>query len=84
MKLMRNNYLIFLLVIFFSCNTSDEVISPEPSPIETLYFPPINSNTWESTTASTIDWNANELQPLLEAPTIEDLIKTTKELLTVK
>jgi hypothetical protein len=26
----------------------------------------------------------NELQPLLEAPTIEDLIKTTKELLTVK
>ena len=66
MKLMRNNYLIFLLVIFFSCNTSDEVISPEPSPIETLYFPPINSNTWESTTASTIGWNANELQPLLD------------------
>ncbi len=26
----------------------------------------------------------NELQPLLEAPTIEDLIETTKELLTVK
>ncbi|MBT8244095.1 MAG: serine hydrolase [Winogradskyella sp.] len=66
MKTVRLNYFIFVLIVFFSCSTSDEVISSEPSASDALYFPSLNSNTWESTSASAIGWNTNELEPLLD------------------
>ena len=53
--------LISLLTI--SCSKDGE---PNPSPEENLYFPPINSDTWETISPTDLGWNTNELQPLLD------------------
>jgi len=60
---------ILLLLVFtslISCASSDEIENPTPptNPDE-LYFPPINSSTWETISLSDLGWNENNLQPLL-------------------
>lgn len=68
---MNRFFLIFLVVfmIFFVNCSSENVDSlpPEETPIATsMYFPPLSSDTWETTAISDLGWNENELQPLLE------------------
>lgn len=59
---------IFLLILclstIFSCSPEDtsEVIS---QPDESVYFPPSNSDIWETKTIQNLNWNESELQPLL-------------------
>jgi CubicO group peptidase (beta-lactamase class C family) len=55
---------LFVTISFFNCS-KDEPTDPNPSP-ETLYFPPINSDTWETKSISDLGWNQSELQPLLD------------------
>ncbi|PIB39192.1 serine hydrolase domain-containing protein [Maribacter sp. 4G9] len=61
---MKNGYLllIFLFGMVGSCSTSDD------SPIEvlnpTMYFPPVGSNTWETVTPSSLEWNESQIDPL--------------------
>jgi CubicO group peptidase (beta-lactamase class C family) len=60
--------IFFFLVLIYSCNPSDDsnVLSIDDSSItETLYFPPINSSTWETTSLSELNWNENALSDLL-------------------
>ena len=57
-------YCVFLIT--FSCasdNSSEDQEQPIP---ESLYFPPINSDTWDSISINELEWNENALQPLLE------------------
>lgn len=59
-------YLILLIVIStFSCSKNDSPTTPNPNN-EALYFPPTNSDTWETLSVSNLNWNENALQPLLD------------------
>ncbi|WP_179376528.1 serine hydrolase domain-containing protein [Winogradskyella wichelsiae] len=62
---MKPTYLIALISFFaftFSCSTDDVSLS-ETS--ESLYFPPINSDVWETTSSAELDWDDSQLEPLL-------------------
>lgn len=58
-------YLFLLITIYTSCSSSEPVTEPEEITID-IYFPPGNSETWETKTISSLGWNENELQPLLD------------------
>ncbi|MBC3757532.1 serine hydrolase [Hyunsoonleella sp. SJ7] len=72
--------LILLLIVSFSCSSEDTTDIPNPSPETGLYFPPINSETWETRTVSELNWNVTALQPLLDF--VED--RGTKAFLILK
>ncbi|EDP95432.1 serine hydrolase [Kordia algicida OT-1] len=61
---------LFVLVLFFVNCSSEETdeIPPEETPttVDTsLYFPPLTSDTWETTSVTELNWNADQLSPLL-------------------
>lgn len=56
--------MLFLLLAFGCSSESHDVDEQEPIS-EELYFPPINSDAWETSTVSELGWNESELQPLL-------------------
>ena len=56
-----NIIIAFLIVIFASCSDSTSTTS------DTMYFPPTNGTSlWESNTISSLGWNQNAVQPLLD------------------
>ncbi|WP_290698895.1 serine hydrolase [Lacinutrix sp.] len=63
---MKTKFLLLIAFIFLNCsseNTDDPTqIIPEDS---SLYFPPINSEDWETKSISDLNWNEIELQSLL-------------------
>jgi len=64
---MRN--LLLLLIVFglIGCSSSDDDNSDVINPIsEEIYFPPLNSDIWETTAPTELDWNENQVQPLLD------------------
>jgi CubicO group peptidase (beta-lactamase class C family) len=61
MKNLKNS--VLLTIIFFTCSCSN---SEENTSIAAIYFPPNNSNTWETKTLTELGWNQNNLQPLLD------------------
>ena len=60
---------LLFLVLFWNCSSEDvEEIPQEETPVvidDSLYFPPLNSNSWETTTLENLGWNADQLAPLL-------------------
>ncbi|MDV7187360.1 serine hydrolase [Lutibacter sp. TH_r2] len=56
-------YIYLLLIIFISCSNNNEIIINETS-LTTLYFPPINENSWETLTAEELNWNTSEIETL--------------------
>ena len=65
---MKIQFIHFFLFSFLAlgCSSSDDSQpNPEPTPSE-IYFPPTDSDTWETTTAASIGWNESEIQPLLD------------------
>ncbi|MDC6405634.1 MULTISPECIES: serine hydrolase domain-containing protein [Maribacter] len=61
---MKHMYLLLVLVLGMaaSCSSSDD--GPIAPPNQTLYFPPIGSNTWETVTPSSLQWDESQLDPL--------------------
>jgi len=59
----------FILIAFslcFSCSSDDSNSTKEPEETkDELYFPPKNSDEWETKSIADLGWNQNELQPLL-------------------
>jgi CubicO group peptidase (beta-lactamase class C family) len=56
-------YLSILLVLsipFMACNKGE----PQPAPVETMYFPSITDNTWETKAIAGMGWNESAIQPL--------------------
>lgn len=58
-------YSIIILAFFlFACdNEGGNIVNPPEE--STLYFPPLSSDEWESTSPNELDWNTSELNELL-------------------
>lgn len=48
----------------YSCSSNEPITEPEQTDGD-LYFPPINSDTWETKSISDLGWDESKLQPLL-------------------
>jgi len=56
---------ILIALVFFSCSNDEQNIPDDNDNNSELYFPPINSDVWETSTLSELGWNEAQLQPLL-------------------
>ncbi|SFD31849.1 serine hydrolase domain-containing protein [Algibacter pectinivorans] len=59
-------YLIIIITVLNSCSRNSKEITETETHQKELYFPEINSVYWESTTTSILNWNTNNLIPLLD------------------
>ncbi len=61
-------YILFAtaFLVLFACSNSDDSSIPPPTATESMYFPPINSLVWETKSATELNWNSSQLQPLLD------------------
>lgn len=57
--------LALVTLCFFSCSSEDDDTPQIITPENDIYFPPINSNEWETKTIASLGWNQSELQTLL-------------------
>lgn len=55
-----------LLSLFLLASCSSNLPAPNPSPQESMYFPPKNSDVWETKSFTDLGWKQNALQPLLD------------------
>tara|TARA_R110002096_G_scaffold185324_3_gene364102 strand:- start:10979 stop:12052 length:1074 start_codon:yes stop_codon:yes gene_type:complete len=64
---MKPTIYISILALFFvfGCSSNEPITGPEPT-MDELYFPPINSNAWETKSVADLGWDENQLQPLLD------------------
>lgn len=61
---MKIKYLL-VFFLFLSCSSDDPIIENPPiNTEESLYFPPISSSSWETTTPSSLNWDETKLQEL--------------------
>jgi len=58
-------YCILVINLFWSCSSDDNPVDPNPTDNQ-LYFPPLNSDIWETTTVAELGWNESQLQPLID------------------
>ena len=66
MKLARHVFILTFIWLVPSCSSdNDSSVDQEPQN-EDLYFPPLNSDTWETKSISELNWNETQLQPLLD------------------
>ena len=65
MEISRFIFTAFLLTFLISCDNSDENTPEEPTPTTEMYFPPIDSNDWETTTSAQLNWNEDEIDALI-------------------
>lgn len=57
--------IIILFFLLFNCS-KDETVKDDQTEDISLYFPPINSDTWETISVTDANWNTSEVQPLLD------------------
>ncbi len=57
-------FLFSLLVLFTNCSRNNNNLEPSPNQ-ESMYFPPISGNVWETKTPESLGWNTNNIQELL-------------------
>ena len=62
----RLTYLFLSLTLVVSCASGDDLPNQGEPTNDSIYFPPLNSNTWETKTVSELNWNEAQLQPLLD------------------
>jgi CubicO group peptidase (beta-lactamase class C family) len=60
----KNICKILILLLCASCSKEDN--DSTPTPAQSMYFPPLTGNTWETTSISDLKWNQNAVQPLLD------------------
>ncbi len=76
---MKKYIFLFVVTLLISCSSETEVTPIIPI-YETAYFPSNNTTTWETTTATSLNWNTNNLDNLYEF--LED--KNTKGFIILK
>lgn len=56
------NILLFSLFALAGCSSPDEA----PQTLQTLYFPPIGTDVWQTRPIAELGWNSSAVQPLLD------------------
>lgn len=56
-----NTLLLLSFLVLAGCSKNDD---PQPNPNDSMYFPSITDNTWETISASSLGWNESAVQPL--------------------
>ncbi len=59
-------YALLCVIVSFSCASDDDAVIINPPLEDELYFPPINSDVWETKSIADLGWNEDALQPLLD------------------
>ncbi len=80
MRLIRYPFIFMCICLGLSCSSNNDSSDDQEPQNEDIYFPPINLDTWETKTATELNWNENQLQPLLDF--VED--KGTKAFIILK
>lgn len=59
-------FLLFVLtsLLIASCNKSDDDFTPPTEVEESIYFPPVSSNEWQTILPNDLNWNLNKLADL--------------------
>ncbi|WP_375239140.1 serine hydrolase domain-containing protein [Aurantibacter sp.] len=58
-------FLVLILVVsLLNCSNEEEIITTTSSGDESTYFPPINSNEWETKSPESLNWNTSNLNDL--------------------
>lgn len=65
LKPIRLSFLLSLIITTFCC-TSNEFVNYIASQVTSLYFPPIDSDEWETISPEVLGWNPTNLQVLLD------------------
>ncbi|WP_179346051.1 serine hydrolase domain-containing protein [Winogradskyella ursingii] len=66
MKPARLTYLFFGFLLLVACSSRDNTNQEEEeNTSDNIYFPPLNTDQWDTKSISELGWNENELQPLL-------------------
>lgn len=55
----------FLILLALTGCSSDST-NPMPTPTETMYFPPLTGDVWETKSMTSLGWNQSAVQPLLD------------------
>lgn len=63
---MRILRLVIILLSFINFSCSSEPSESQQPQDKTIYFPPNNSDAWETISPSNLGWNTSEIQPLLD------------------
>ena len=63
---MKNLLLLALCMLIISCSKESLEINTDKPTDENLYFPPKNSNIWETESLQDLNWNENEFPNLLD------------------
>lgn len=66
MKYIYISFLVLILTLMFACSSDDSNSQHEEITEGAIYFPPNNSEVWETKSISELSWNENQLQPLLD------------------
>lgn len=59
-------YLIFSIFLFNGCKSNSDITSATESPADNAYFPPNNSDAWETKDINTLGWHSSEVQTLYD------------------
>jgi CubicO group peptidase (beta-lactamase class C family) len=66
MRLPKIALVLFGFLVILSCSSDNDSHNNSDPQNEDIYFPPLNSDTWETKSISELGWNDSELQPLLD------------------
>ncbi|OOV20715.1 serine hydrolase [Flavobacterium sp. LM4] len=55
-----------ILILLFFVNCSKEDNTTDTPTTQSMYFPPLSGNAWETQSISDLKWNQNAVQPLLD------------------
>lgn len=66
MKLIRYTFVLTCLWLLASCSSDNNPSDDQNPQDEVLYFPPLTSDSWETSSISELSWNDSQLQPLLD------------------
>ncbi|MCB0462488.1 MAG: serine hydrolase [Flavobacteriaceae bacterium] len=64
---MKTSIYFLAFILLFTCSSTDDSTSDNDPPEDTeIYFPPNDSDIWETESASDLGWNTNEIEPLID------------------
>jgi hypothetical protein len=55
-----------MLFVVLSCTSENDAQEEQEPENDSIYFPPLNSDIWETKSISDLNWNESQLQPLLD------------------